>query len=149
MTSIRGSGVPNPVDVHVGTRIRQRRSLIGVSQEKLAESVGITFQQIQKYERGSNRVSASRLFQFSKILDVPVSYFFEQFTGEMKSESLPAAEYGFADNEQESFVSEGVLYQKETLDLIKVYYSIPDPKLRKDLMRVVKTMAENMQTGRK
>lgn len=68
----------HPVDVHVGTRLRQRRSLLGISQTKLGESVGLTFQQVQKYERGSNRVSSSRLFEFAQILDVPVSYFFDE-----------------------------------------------------------------------
>src|SRR5512144_1355925 len=70
-------GVPNPVDIHVGSRVRLRRTLLGLSQEKLGEAVGLTFQQIQKYERGANRIGASRLFEFSRILDVPVSFFFE------------------------------------------------------------------------
>src|SRR5271167_338794 len=70
-------GFPNPIDVHVGQRIRQRRTLLGMSQEKLAEAIGLTFQQVQKYERGSNRVSSSRLFDLTRVLDVPISYFFE------------------------------------------------------------------------
>src|SRR5512134_3751494 len=70
-------GVPNPVDIHVGSRVRLRRTLLGLSQEKLGEAVGLTFQQIQKYERGANRIGASRLFEFSRILDVPVSFFFD------------------------------------------------------------------------
>lgn len=76
----RGSGVANPVDIHVGQRIRQRRVLLGISQEKLAETMGMTFQQVQKYERGKNRVSASRLYQLSHILDVNISYFFDNFS---------------------------------------------------------------------
>src|SRR5471032_1999010 len=68
----------HPVDVHVGARMRQRRTLLGMSQEKLGTAVGLTFQQIQKYERGSNRIGSSRLFEFSKVLDVPVSYFFDE-----------------------------------------------------------------------
>jgi transcriptional regulator with XRE-family HTH domain len=71
-------GFPNPIDVHVGQRIRQRRTLLGMSQEKLAEAIGLTFQQVQKYERGGNRVSSSRLFDLTRILDVPISYFFEE-----------------------------------------------------------------------
>ena len=71
MTQRKTKGTPDSVDVHVGQRLRVRRSLLGMSQEKLAEAIGLTFQQIQKYERGVNRVSAGRLFQFSKILDVP------------------------------------------------------------------------------
>src|SRR4030088_71818 len=68
----------HPVDVHVGARMRQRRTLLGMSQEKLGTAVGLTFQQIQKYERGSNRIGSSRLFEFAKVLDVPVSYFFDE-----------------------------------------------------------------------
>ena len=71
-------GVPNPVDIHVGDRVRRRRVLLGLSQEKLGDAVGLTFQQIQKYERGANRISASRLFQFCHILDVPISFFFDE-----------------------------------------------------------------------
>src|SRR3954465_8799423 len=72
------SNAANPVDAHVGSRVRQRRTLLGMSQEKLGQAVSLTFQQIQKYERGANRVGASRLYQLSRILDVPVSYFFEE-----------------------------------------------------------------------
>ena len=70
-------GKPHPVDIHVGSRVRQRRTLLGMSQEKLGDAVGLTFQQIQKYERGANRIGCSRLYEFSKVLDVPVAYFFE------------------------------------------------------------------------
>src|ERR671924_1655073 len=71
------SGKPNPIDVHVGSRIRLRRTLLGMSQQKLGEAIGLTFQQVQKYERGANRVGSSRLYDLSRVLDVPVSYFFE------------------------------------------------------------------------
>ena len=70
-------GFPNPIDVHVGSRIRLRRTLLGMSQERLAEAIGLTFQQVQKYERGANRVGSSRLFDLARVLDVPVAYFFE------------------------------------------------------------------------
>src|SRR3989339_270854 len=76
-------GTPRPVDVHVGQRLRQRRTLLGMSQEKLGEAVNLTFQQIQKYERGANRIGASRLFQLGQVLDVSVSYFFEDMPGEV------------------------------------------------------------------
>lgn len=134
---------PNPVDIYVGGRLRSRRSLVGMSQEKLADSVGITFQQIQKYERGTNRVSASRLWQFSKILEIPISYFFENYSDKPSSS---APDFGLFDNAQEGFLSEkDVMNKKETLDLIREYYSIPDPKLRKDLFKMIKTMASNMR----
>src|SRR4051794_36261191 len=73
-------GFPNPIDVHVGNRIRLRRTLLGMSQERLAEQIGLTFQQVQKYERGTNRVSSSRLFDLSRVLDVPIRYFFEEMS---------------------------------------------------------------------
>ena len=83
----RGSGVPNPVDVHVGARMRQRRTLLGMSQEKLAETLGITFQQVQKYERGVNRISASRLYDLCSILGCDANYFFEDMANEVAARS--------------------------------------------------------------
>src|ERR1700722_3677384 len=74
----RKSDKPNPIDVHVGSRVRLRRTLLGMSQEKLGNAIGLTFQQVQKYERGANRIGASRLYDLSHVLDVPVSYFFEE-----------------------------------------------------------------------
>lgn len=136
-------GRANPVDAHVGGRLRLRRALIGMSQEKLAEAVGLTFQQVQKYERGTNRVSASRLYQFSKILDVPVSYFFDQY----KDSSADNFSYGagMADNAQEGFVEDNHLYDKETIELVRIYYSIKDVKMRKDLLKLIKSMADKLR----
>lgn len=134
-------GRANSIDEHVGVQLRQRRALLGLSQEKLAEQVGITFQQIQKYENGANRVSASRLYEFSKVLDIPVTFFFESY-----SSNENRAMAGFADNDQAGF--EGVadiMHRKETLELIRVYYSIESPKLRKDLFKLLKSMAENFK----
>lgn len=142
MTKKKTKGTPNEVDEHVGQRLRVRRSLLGMSQEKLAESVGLTFQQVQKYERGTNRISASRLYEFSKVLDVPVSYFFEQ-VGSVLNENNQA--YGMADNSQESFQgAEDVMNRKETLDLIRSYYAIKDPEARKDILKFIKSMAERL-----
>lgn len=137
MAKRKTKGTPDNVDVHVGQRLRVRRSLLGMSQEKLAESVGLTFQQVQKYERGINRISAGRLFQFSKILDIPVGYFFDQLGGDLASES-----YGLSDNEQEAFGSDNdIMHSKETIELVRTYYSIKDEKKRKEMLRFVKTMA--------
>lgn len=138
-TPLRKKGKANSVDEYVGTQLRQRRSLLGLSQERLAEQVGITFQQIQKYENGANRVSASRLYEFSKVLDIPVTFFFENYeTGSIM--------LGLADNDQAAFEGQDdVLKRKETLELIRVYYSIDNPKLRKDLFKLVKSMAENLK----
>ena len=139
----RGSGVPNPIDVHVGHRLRQRRAFVGLSQEKLAEALGLTFQQIQKYEHGRNRISASRLYQLSQILKVPISYFFEKL-GESGNKKIP--EYSLADNEQQEFLDEDRLHNKETMELLKVYYSIKDPEIRKDVMHIISTMAQNIKS---
>src|SRR5512141_3123336 len=80
-------GVPNPVDIHVGSRVRLRRTLLGMSQEKLGEAIGLTFQQVQKYERGANRIGASRLWDLSRVLDCPVSFFFDEMDDETASAS--------------------------------------------------------------
>ncbi len=145
-------GIPDLVDKHVGLQLRSRRSLLGLSQEKLADAVGVTFQQVQKYERGTNRVSASRLFSFSKILDVSIDYFYE---GLEKANILtPANGRGMSDNQQEGFTGlaskqgknlpEDLMLQKETIDLVRTYYSVKDPKTRKDILKFVKSMAKNI-----
>ena len=82
-----GTGIPNPIDVHVGGRVRLRRTLLGLSQEKLGEAIGLTFQQVQKYERGANRIGASRLFDLSRVLDVPVGYFFDDMSDDVAARS--------------------------------------------------------------
>lgn len=134
-------GRANSVDENVGMQLRQRRSLLGLSQEKLAEQVGITFQQIQKYENGANRISASRLYEFSRVLDIPVTFFFEN-----SNDAGTRGAIGFAENDQAAFEgAEDVMKRKETIELIRVYYSIENPKLRKDLFKLVKSMAENLK----
>ena len=139
MTQKKTKGTPDSVDVHVGQRLRVRRSLMGMSQEKLADSIGLTFQQIQKYERGVNRISAGRLFQFSKILDIPVSYFYDQIGG-----SKGQIAVGLSDNEQESFGGEDdIMQRKETIDLVRSYYSIDDPSKRKEILRFIKAMTDS------
>lgn len=138
--SKKTKGGPSQVDVHVGQRLRVRRALLGLSQEKLADALGLTFQQIQKYERGTNRVSAGRLYSLSKILDVPISYFFEQFGDAREGGSL----VGLSDNAQDSFHGEDLLNSKETLDLIRTYYSVQDPEARKDILKFIKSMAEKI-----
>jgi transcriptional regulator with XRE-family HTH domain len=132
-------GTPDSVDVHVGQRLRVRRSLLGLSQEKLGEAIGLTFQQIQKYEKGTNRISAGRLFQFSKILEVPISFFYENVGVDV--EKLMKS-HGFSDNQQEEFANENLMQSRETLELLRIYYSIPDPAMRKDIVRFMKSMAE-------
>ena len=140
---------PNPVDVYVGQKLKARRTLIGMTQEKLAEATGITFQQVQKYEKGRNRLSASRLFQFSRVLNIPVAYFFEGF---FSTDTLIGLQGGFADNDQEAYEAEAdnsddVMLQKETIDLVRTYYTITDEKLRKDFLKMLKQMAKNFKAS--
>ncbi|MDU8929583.1 helix-turn-helix transcriptional regulator [Alisedimentitalea sp. MJ-SS2] len=120
----------HPVDVHVGKRIRHRRWLVGMTQQQLAEQVGIKFQQIQKYETGANRVSASRLWDISEALDVPVSFFFEGL------DTAPEAAQGDA-------VPADLMGDKEALDLVRSYYAIPENQRRRlfDLARVLSDVA--------
>lgn len=131
--SRRGEG-PNPIDVHVGARLRLRRTLLGLSQEKLGEAVGITFQQLQKYERGSNRISASRLYNLSQVLGVPVSYFFDDMPLPDSTTSLAAASPQSETDEFESMA------RRETLELVRAYYRIEDPAVRKRTFDLVKAL---------
>lgn len=131
-------GIPNPVDIHVGSRVRLRRTLLGLSQEKLGEAVGLTFQQIQKYERGANRIGASRLFEFSRILDVPVSFFFDDMTDRVKVGEGQAA-LALADQPQAPLEPDP-LTRRETLELVRAYYRIGDPQVRKRLFELAKSL---------
>ena len=133
MTKAQKKSTPNPVDIYVGSRLRLRRSLLGLSQEKLADALGLTFQQVQKYERGSNRVSASRLYELSKILEVPVSFFFE----ELGSTTSPANKV--AEEQSESW-SVNLLEKKETIDLVRNYYKITNLSARKKVMELIKAL---------
>jgi transcriptional regulator with XRE-family HTH domain len=130
-------GTPNPVDIHVGSRVRLRRTLLGLSQEKLGEAVGLTFQQIQKYERGANRIGASRLFEFSRILDVPVSFFFDDISERVTTVSPEAM--GLSDQAQ-SPIEPDPLTRRETLELVRAYYRIADPHVRKRLFELTKSL---------
>lgn len=129
-------GQPRPVDVHVGQRLKQRRTLMGMSQEKLGEAVGLTFQQIQKYERGANRIGSSRLFEFSQILDVPVSFFFDEMPDAVVDAGGPEfipEDLGEIDGDP--------LVRRETLELVRSYYKIDDPNVRKRIYELVKSVA--------
>ncbi len=129
------ASVPNPVDVHVGKRVRLRRTLLGLSQEKLGMALGLTFQQVQKYERGVNRIGSSRLYHLSQILDVPVSFFFDD---------MPALEEGAAPGMREGPAKpfeRDPLVKRETLELVRAYYRITDGAARKRLFELTKAMA--------
>ena len=126
----RGTGVPDPTDVHVGARIRTRRMYIGMNQETLARALGLTFQQIQKYEGGANRVSASRLHQIAEVLGVTVPYFFVGLSDQ------PADSVTATDQQQER------LQRPETIELVRSYYSILDPQVRQQFLAMVKSVAQ-------
>mgnify|MGYP006425132867 CR=1 FL=1 len=128
---------PNPVDVHVGQRLRQRRVLAGLSQEKLARMVGITFQQVQKYERGANRVVASRLYQLANVLDVPVSYFFEDMSEEAAPETGKPEESLISPDA----LSHDIMAERETLELVRTYYSIENEQIRRRAFELLRALS--------
>lgn len=128
---------PNPVDVHVGSRVRLRRMLVGLSQEKLGESMGLTFQQIQKYEKGVNRIGASRLYRLSQVLDVPVQFFFEG----MPSENAESAA-GMAEPDTEVFLYE-FLNTREGLELNRAFIKVSDPGLRRSVIDWVRSLGRS------
>jgi len=125
----RGTGIPNPIDVHVGKRIRMRRLFLGMNQETLANALGLTFQQVQKYEGGANRVSASRLSAMADILGVPIPFFF--------GDLLP--EDGTQTPEQRE--SRERMERPETIELIRLYYSISNLNVRQQFFEMVKAVA--------
>ena len=135
---------PHPVDVHVGSRVRMRRTLLGMSQEKLGEALALTFQQVQKYERGANRVGSSRLFEISRILDVPISFFFEDMTPETAAATSFAEQSQGLAEEQAEFERDP-LAKRETLELVRAYYRIADPRVRKRVFELTKALGA---TGR-
>ena len=124
---------PNPTDIHVGSRLRIRRNILGMSQEKLGEHLGITFQQIQKYEKGTNRIGASRLQAISEILSVPVSFFFEGAPGEGDVK-------GFAEEGQADYGG-GFLSSTEGIQLNRAFMRISDPKVCRRVLDLIKTLA--------
>lgn len=126
---------PHPVDSHVGSRVRLRRTLLGMSQEKLGDALGLTFQQVQKYERGANRIGSSRLFELSKILDVPVSFFFDGLDG-----AALAASRGMSEKVAEPFETDQ-LARRETLELVRAYYRIADPGVRRKMFDLIKSLS--------
>jgi transcriptional regulator with XRE-family HTH domain len=141
------------VDIHVGRRLRQRRALLGLSQDKLGRAVGLTFQQIQKYERGSNRIGASRLLQLSRALAVPIAYFFEDAPGQ--TDKAPRASRGKTDGKikagpkglakdvaAEEAAARDPFSRRETLELVRAYYAISNPYVRKRILDLVRALAK-------
>ncbi len=130
--------VPNPIDKHVGSRVRMRRMMLGMSQEKLGDALGLTFQQVQKYEKGSNRIGASRLQQIAHILQVPVAFFFEG------APPPPGGPTGFSEESTEYL--QNTLSTSDGLALVKAFSNIQNAKLRRRIVDLVEEMAGEKAT---
>ena len=130
---------PNPIDVHVGSRVRLRRMMVGMSQERLGERLNLTFQQVQKYEKGANRIGASRLYAISKILDVPVEFFFQDMP-DVIADVSPDKGAGMKESEETSFVMDFVS-SSEGLQLNTAFKKIDSQDTRRKIVELVKTLA--------
>ena len=125
---------PNPIDRHVGSRVRMRRMLIGMSQEKLGEALGLTFQQVQKYEKGTNRIGASRLHRIASVLGVPIEFFYEG------APHGSAAASGFAESPSSTYMPD-FLSSNEGVQLVKAFLAIKDPKIRRKVVELIAVLA--------
>jgi transcriptional regulator with XRE-family HTH domain len=139
VTRRRVPGVSDPIDVHVGSRVRLRRTLLGLSQERLGEAVGLTFQQIQKYERGANRIGASRMYDLAHVLDVPVSFFFDDMPDDVKQRD--AVPVNVTEDDDAAGAEPNPLNRRETLELVRAYYRISSARVRKRMFELVKAVA--------
>ena len=132
---------PSPIDVHVGGRVRLRRTLMGMSQEKLGEALGLTFQQVQKYERGVNRIGASRLFDLARVLDVPIGFFFDDMPSNADGGSIVRSSRTVARGELQNGSEDYLLHKRETLELVRAYHRISEPAVRKRVLDMIKSLA--------
>ena len=130
--------VSHPVDTHVGSRLRQRRALLGMSQTDLGKAVGLTFQQVQKYERGFNRISSSRLFEFAKVLDVPVTHFFDGMDSSVGTTKRKPGRPKAADKAPDDLNT-----KRETLELVRAYYKIRNKGLRAKTLDLIQALAKD------
>lgn len=135
---------PHPVDTYVGAKVKTRRLMLGLSQEELAKSIGLTFQQVQKYERGTNRISVSRLADISRALKSPIDYFLDGCANIAQSRK-PALK-GVSDNRQEKLEPDPMT-RRDVLDLVRAYQSIDTPQLKKQLLEMAKAMAKSSVDG--
>ena len=129
-------GRPNPIDTHVGARIRLRRTLLGISQEKLGEALGLSFQQVQKYERGANRVGASRLYDLARVLDVPVGFFFDDIDAAVAAASPAGLKSGAAVPD----MADDPTFSRETLELVRAYLAVDPPDKRRAVLALLKAL---------
>ena len=128
-------GRSKPIDAHVGMRVRQRRTVLGLSQTALGKLLGVTFQQIQKNESGMNRIGSSRLYELSKVLDVPIQFFFEEMSAEMA-----ATAGGEKSTAPRLSVEPDPMFKRETLELVRAYYRIKRPSVRRQVYTLAKTL---------
>jgi transcriptional regulator with XRE-family HTH domain len=135
----KGSRKPNPVDIHVGGRVRFRRMLLGMSQEKLGERLGLTFQQVQKYEKGINRIGASRLYDLSNVLGVPIQFFYDEAPGSHGNADASVAS-GFGDRQSESYITD-FLNTREGLELNKAFVRIQEGRVRRAVVELARSLA--------
>lgn len=132
---------PNPVDIYVGGKVKSRRLLLGLSQEELANAIGLTFQQVQKYERGTNRISVSRLVDICRVLKVSIDYFFDGgFTARPGTRNL--ALKGMSDTKQEKLDGDP-LTRKDVMELVRAYSRIQNPQMKKQILEMAKAMGAN------
>ena len=138
----RGGG-PDPIDIHVGKRIKLRRTLLHISQEQLAGDIGVTFQQVQKYESGHNRVSASRLFDISRVLNCPIAYFFEDIGPDTTGDrSTPQARSGEAAAEEAHPFDADPMQRTETLELVRAYWRLHNADLRRNVLELLSNISK-------
>lgn len=136
----------NPVDRHVGARLELRRTMLGISQSELAGAIGVKFPQVQKYEKGINRISASRLYAAAHYLDVPISFFFDDMPNEVKA-LAPGINYALKDQKQVPYdvnFNVDYMYRPETQDLLKFFYQIEDRKTRKSILEMIENISKAM-----
>ena len=131
------------VDTHVGKRLRLRRTMMGLSQEAVAKAVGITFQQVQKYEKGANAMNATRLFEFARFMNVPVAYFFDGLDSFTSSTPAQQGYAGFAEGEAEAFEGKQRVSDRESLEMMKAFKRIKEQMIRKRLADLVRAVADN------
>jgi transcriptional regulator with XRE-family HTH domain len=139
----KSSRRPNPIDVHVGSRVRFRRMLLGMSQEKLGEKLGLTFQQVQKYEKGINRIGASRLFDLAQVLGVSVQFFYEEAPA---AETSQLATEGPAEKPDENSIVE-FLRSRDGLELNRAFVRISDVKARRAIVELVRSLANDTEAS--
>ena len=133
----RGKGI-GPIDVHVGARVRQRRTLLGMNQTILGKALGVSFQQVQKYEKGTNRVSASRLYDLARVFDVSIEYFFEDMPPEIAA--IPPATKGRGKAKKLPSIEPDLMVKRETLEFVRAYYKIEDANVRQRVRELTKAM---------